>query len=600
MIRYQSLPRKLFLFVPVLILLIIAAACGEDATATPRPTATAAPTATTQPTATAAATTAAATPTKPAATATPTAEPKPTSTPAPAFMTSNVDRLVIAQTTQYHESTLPYEVSTPRSHQHAIWEALIGLDSETSLQVPRLATDWSMAADGMSWTFNLREGVDFHFGYGEMTSKDVRHTLARDMSEDAIAADHTIWKGLIEKPEDVELAGDHTAVFHLLRVEPDLEFFATARNGAMSLIMSKAQYDDVGGDQDAVRARPAATGAWRFKDYATGEHFIFERVEDHWRKTAAFKEMQLRYAAEESTRLAMLLAGEAHMADLSRQLQEPALAAGMARVSAGIPGSGVYYFFPGNWHSQPELMNPDNPLINIKVREAIVHAIDRQTIVSEIFQDRGPLALHPDYHPTMGSWDPTWAERAKVKYSYDPDLSMELLAEAGYPDGFDLTIKSHLWPGQPEMQLVDEALAGYLQAVGINAVIETVEYSRTRQELRNRDVGVWMLAMPPWNLGPPHVSARCCYASEPKGYAFFFTHPKMDELLETLDNTLDLKTRDDIQREMGNLQFDNYMQIPLVQLNQEITLDPKVIKRYPAPGGFTDPFTHLEYVEPVS
>ena len=606
MARHQYFRPGMMLLVPVLALLLVAVACGDDATSTPQPTSTPRPTATTAAESTATpttaaikptATTAAATPTRRAPTATPTAAPTPT--PAPDFMTASIDRLVAALTTQTHESLLPYEMPTPRSHNHAIFEALLGLDPESGAIIPRLATGWSQSTDGMSWTFNLREGVEFHFGFGEMTNKDLRHTIIRDSSDDSISADASVWRGLIENPEDVELDGDHTAIFRMARPEPDLEFFVSARNGSMSLIQSLAQYDDVGGDQNAIRAKPAGTGAWQLKEHSEATYFLFERVENHWRKTPAFRELQFRYAAEESTRLAMILTGEVHMTDLSRELQQPALERGMARVTAAIPGSGINYLFAGNWFAQPDEIDLDNPLTNAMVREAIVHAINRQEIVTEIFKDRGPVNIMSDWHPAFPGWDDTWDQRAEEKYKFDPELSKQLLTDAGYSDGFDLTIKSHLWPGQPEMQIMDEAIAGYLQDVGINATIETVEYGRTREALRKRESGVWMYAMPPWNLGPPHLSVRCCFASEPKGYLFFFTTPELDALLEELDTTPDLVRRDEIMREMGNMLFDQYMNLSIIQLNQEITIDPSIIKRYPAPGGFTDPFTHTEYIEPV-
>jgi len=535
--------------------------------------------------------------------ATATAMPEPTATPP--YLTSSIDILKVGMTTSAHESMLPYELPTPRSHIHAVYEAFVGLSEVDGAMIPRLATDWSMSADGTQWIFDVRKGVEFHFGYGEMTSADLRHTWERDTSDEAINADHLTWQGVIATAEDIDISDPYKVIFNMSRPEPDLLYSAAGRNSAMTLMQSKAQWDDVGGDTDAIRARPAGTGSWSLNTHKGGESFLFDRVENHWRQTPAFKQMAFIYSPEEATRLAMLVTGEVHMADLSRQLQESALAVGMARVTAFIPGSGINYLFGGNWHSSdPDdkaNIDPNNPLTKRNVRKAIAHAIDRQSIVSNIFDDRGPVNVSESMHPAIsgGAWDDTWEERTKTEYNYDPEKAKALLAEAGYPNGFDMVLKSHNWTGTPEMTLMDEAVAQYLVAVGINVELESVEYGRTREGLRNRQSSGWMYAMPPWNLGPPHLSLRCCYVTAPRGYLFFYTNDELNSILDKLDASLDLAERDDLQKQFGNLVFDEYMNLPIIQFNLEIAVDPGVIQYWPATGGFTDAFTHTEYIVPA-
>ena len=134
--------------------------------------------------------------------ATATAMPEPTATPP--YLTSSIDILKVGMTTSAHESMLPYELPTPRSHIHAVYEAFVGLSEVDGAMIPRLATDWSMSADGTQWIFDVRKGVEFHFGYGEMTSADLRHTWERDTSDEAINADHLTWQGVIAPAEDID------------------------------------------------------------------------------------------------------------------------------------------------------------------------------------------------------------------------------------------------------------------------------------------------------------------------------------------------------------------------------------------------------------
>ena len=567
-------PRTMVL-IPVLLALLLAVACGDDATATPLPTTT---------------------PTEPAATATPTPRPTPTNTPAPTK--PKVERLVVAMTPPSWETTIPWAASTVRGIHKTIFEPPVGSDRFTAAYIPQLATGWEMSTDGLTWTVTLQDGIPFHFDWGEYTARDFRHTWER-VVEEGLATDIGVWTEIFQAPEDIEIVNDHEIVMHLRRPEPEMVFFMAGRNGNF-VQGSKAQWDAVG--RDGVNDEPAGTGPWRFNEWKIGQSMLFDRVEDHWRHTPEFRELLMRFMPEDATRLATMVTGEAHMTDLPRNLHDTAIEQGMEVVSAVVPSSAAQWNFGGQYlgctvpgmNCTPDKYDETNPLTNVKVREAIVHAINRQELLEEFYGGRGTLSAVSYNHPIYPSYDPTWDTRMETAYSYDPELSKQLLAEAGYPDGFDLTIISHVWTGHQEYKQVDGALALYLDEVGINVKLQDADWPRTREVRGKADFGSIIYGLPPYNLGPPSFIQPKIYGAD--GKSFLYTHPEIDEAVAELKETIDLERRNELIRKIGEVVFSTYGDITLFYVSQIILVDPNIVGQFNFPGTFTDGFSDLEYV----
>ena len=552
---------------PLLAALLFLVACGDDATSTPLPTAT---------------------PTAVSPTATPTPTPAPTATPTPSFATSGVDQLVIAMAPLLHDSLLPWRgvVATP-----AMWgmmEFLLAKNLETGAYEARLATAWDLSGDGLAWTLNLRENVPFHFDWGEFTAADVVHTLDMLTSDQSITANSSTWRNALESKEIVD---DHNLVLHLTRPGPDLIFQMAVAGSNVN--HSKAQWDSEG--DDGLLDGPAGTGPWQYLDWAAGDFSLLERVEDHWRKTPEFKELRIQVATEDATRLAMLLGGEAHITDLPTDIQEEALSRGFQRITSTFPsGTPWYFFFGGQYYVTPESLDPDEPLTNIKVREAINRAIDREEIIETIFQGRAELSTHVSFHPSLQGWDSSWTDRWPDLYGFDPDKARELLTEAGYPDGFDLELYDIPWGGAPEIHQVVEALALYLQDVGINATIQSVGFEVTQDDLTNKNLHDHLLPQAPYSQYPSAQHARFLNFSE--GGFVGFEDEFLDGKFNELDVTHDLNVRDRIVREIGEHVFVNYGEISLFHTFFEAIVDPDVVGGYPVPGNVSAKYTHTEYI----
>ena len=595
--RHLRLNPRVLLFVPLLLVLIAAVACGEDATSTPRPTATSGPTATAVPPtpATAAveptATSAPATP-RPTATQTST-PPPPKPTPTPGFATSTVERLVLASAPPTHGTNLPWAMTSRIFMVRPMFEPLIGTNRATGAYKPNLATKWEVSPDATAWTLWLQEDVQFHFGFGEFTSKDVVHSWERTAGEDAIGSDVAQWRAAVEKAEDIEMVNDHQVVFNLTRAFTDLDFDFTTQAGN-NVVVSKSQWDEEG--KDGMVRRPSGTGSYRYVERAVGDFFLFERVENHWRRTPEFKELIIQIAAEDATRLAMMLTGEAHLTTLPKDLQETVLERGMKRVLGAVPSTMAWFYMWGGLHfTLPESLDMSMPATDKRVREAMNRAIDREEIKDTIFGGNVVIAQQTWHHPSQQGWDPSWEARFDEMYGYDPDRARELLVEAGYPDGFGIKIYDYPNNAYPEINQVNEALALSFQAIGINAELETVDYAVARVPLKNREMHGFMIGYPPWGNLPPFKNIFFMHTIQ--GSFPAYESEFIDEKFAELTATIDRSERDRLQRELGEHLFSEYALMPMFYLPRELIIDPAVIAEYQIPGNYTDTFTHLEYIE---
>src|SRR5262249_14153130 len=197
-------------------------------------------------------------------------------------------------------------------------ETLLEVDPKTGEYTPRLAEKWQASADYKEWTFFLRKGVNFHYGFGPFTARDVVHSLAFMQRPETTATLAPFWRTV----DEVKVVNDYQVVFRMKRPSTTMPY-AVSRAGDLRIV-SKAQWDKEG--QEGFDKRPAGTGSYRYVSRQPGLSITFERVDDHWnRERPAYKELEFRLAREESTRLAMLLSGEAHVADLPRELQKDAI-----------------------------------------------------------------------------------------------------------------------------------------------------------------------------------------------------------------------------------------------------------------------------------
>src|SRR5262245_6859626 len=324
-------------------------------------------------------------------------------------------------------------------------EYLVGIDRYTGAYIPELADTWAMAPDGKTWTITLRKGVKFHEHWGEFTAKDVRHAVFLITQPDSIQSDASAWRTLMgveatDTPEavakkveaSVQIIDDHQVMFRLSSVVPEFVELISANT---DLVMeSKARWEAEG--KELYGQKVVGTGPFEFVERKVGSHVLYKRVENHWRKTPEYKELEFRWVSEGATRLATLLAEEVHISDVERALQRDVMAKGMKILTSQRPAIQHQWNFGGMYFATPDKLDPKVPLVKKGVRQAMNMDINRQAIADTILGGRVEPHRVMGYHRELdsamwpGIWNPEWDARFDTLYGYSPAKAKALLAQA--------------------------------------------------------------------------------------------------------------------------------------------------------------------------
>ena len=333
---------------------------------------------------------------------------------------AKVQRLIFASA-GFTESNRFWTIARPEHLQYDPFiETLLDVDPKTGEYIPRLAEKWEVSPDLKEWTFYLRKGVQFHYGFGEFTAKDVVHSHSLIVRPDSTAGSAPLWRDA----EEVKVVNDHQIVFRMKRPMSIIPYLVSRASELR--IVSKAQWDKEG--LEGFEKQPAGTGSYRHVGRKTGIAVEYERVDNHWGEKPDFKELEIRIVPEETTRFAMLISGEAQAVDLSRELQKDALAKGMKIVSSSQPVDWMSIYFGGQYYIPGDPKFQANvPWTNKKVRQAINMAVNRQEIIRTIFAGKGKLAYVSGWLPISEGWNSEWEKRFEHLYGYNAARAKELL-----------------------------------------------------------------------------------------------------------------------------------------------------------------------------
>src|SRR5882724_2074753 len=277
---------------------------------------------------------------------------------------------------------------------------------------PCLAESWTMAPDGLSYAFTLRKGVQFHNGEA-LTAEDVKFSLERYRG----AANKT----LKERVAGVDIHDPHRLTIRLNEPWPDFLTFYASATGA-GWIVPRKYVQQVG--EDGFKKAPIGAGPYKFVSFTPGVELVCEAFEGYWRKVPAIKRLVFKVVPDEATRLAALQRGEIDIAysirgELAEQLKRtPGLT-----IKAAVGSAPFWLYFPEQW-------DPKSPWHDQRVRQAASLAIDRKTMNEALTLGHSHLtgSVFPE------NLDFYWQPPAPV---YDPDRARKLLADAGFPNGFD-------------------------------------------------------------------------------------------------------------------------------------------------------------------
>ncbi len=314
-------------------------------------------------------------------------------------------------------------------------EHLCGIKPNGEL-VPGISS-WKIAADKMSIDFKLREGVTFHSG-DPLTTQDVLFSYKR-IKEKTRAPE-------FREVKDLEIIDDLN--FRILFKQPDVLFL---KSRAFSII-SKSYYDRVG-EAEFIKT-VVGTGPYKVVDWKDGESVTMERFDGYWGEKPPIKKVLFRFVKEDTTRIAMLKAGEADM-----------ITSTPYAMVGDVEKSGFKTVkLPAHPTTQVQFqaLNPDVPWYDRRVRLAIAHAIDGDSIVKNMFHNI-PARVW------LSPWEIGYDPDLKL-FEYNPEKAKALLAEAGYAKGFEMPL--YYFAGRTTGQKeTTEAVALYLKAMGIKCNI---------------------------------------------------------------------------------------------------------------------------------
>ena len=604
-------------------LLLVAVACGagdEESpaaapTATPASAAptTAAPAATEapaadEPTATPLATTRAPA-ARPQIDATPTPIPVATAVPATPAPVSEpkITRVSMVNTVPLNESNRIWVGGWPNLVQNDPYgETLIENHEITSEPVPALAKSWAVDAGFNTWTFQLNEGIPWHFGYGEFTAYDVAHTWMLVSQEESNSTFKSIWTTTYPEVHD-----DYSISFHFENPQLTGGRLFSRLQGDL-VIQSKAQWDEAGGDESAYDERPTGTGSYQYGGRELATSVWYEKIDyDHWAgENPDFQELEWIWAAEQFTRLSMLLAGEVQGADLSREVQVDAKARGMKVVSSNNENNQSYGFFGGTYLSTvdsnlepwPDGKHPhylgEEPWHNPLVREAFNVAVDRQAIIDEVYFGNASSVYVPVFAPFTEGWSDRWVDEFDDKYGYDPDRAVQLLAEAGYgPGDISIDMSSTVIPGNPEIPQLIEILSTMWEAVGVDTNIIDVEFGAWAETLFNHDIHETFVILRNTPIRTTQEGLRVFWVSAPDGLLYGWESDSINEKYDCLERSLDVSEREQCARDAGDEMFDDFLTLPLFQTTFDMTIDPEFISGWVYPGVGSAHPTHVHNIK---
>jgi len=491
------------------------------------------------------------------------------------------DTLTVAMATLGDETFLPWNGSGTRScYLNPIYDFLLYSEPGTGKVLPGLATRWEMSVDGKTWTFWLRKGVQFHEGWGELTAEDVVYSMKRFVGPESQSGPGRQLGGWLDK---VEAPETYKVVFHLKTSLADLP--AASLVDTMQLGIVSKKYLETVGDEKA-NSHPIGTGPYTPFEHKKGfpiKLTTISGVEKHWRLTTPqFKNINFLIVPEESTRVAMLRSGEVDLAPISYDSVETIKASGLKIIS--IPNSwGPAIKFGGLVMTDPKRYKSNNPWVDKRVRQALNYAVDKEAIAKGIF--------HGEASPTGAAQ--ILPEFFDIKpYPYDPSKARQLLADAGYPKGFDITLKAFpLSPGA-ELPIIGQTVAMYWQQIGLNVKIVPSDWNTVRSEWTSGKAldYAWTHRGVPFSSPASGISVE---HTTQMTYATFVTE-KADSMARTISKELDLKKRSALVREIGDYLRDEAFAVFLVFANEPYG-GSKRLGKWPTPTMSNYPI-NIEYI----
>lgn len=441
---------------------------------------------------------------------------------------------------------------------YTIFDTLVLQDSSQKL-TPGLATSWKPISD-TTWEFKLRQGVKFHDG-SPFTAKDVVFSIERPAKVPNSPSPMTLFTRSIT---DMKVVDDFTIQFSTKVPYPllptDLSRVAIMEAKAAKPGVAEGMTTEQLNNGEGL----VGTGPYKFVEWIRGNRLVLEANKDYWGGKPTWDKVIYRPMSNDAARVAALLAGDVDMienpppADLKKLRDNPKVS-----ISQAVSNRLIYIHLDS--HSDEAVGIPDvkgkNPLKDVRVRKALSMAINREAIDTRIMEGLGQPT--GDFLPY-----PMFGTRKDAKPDkYDPDQAKKLLAEAGYPKGFEITL------GTPNDRYINDAevaqaVASFWTRIGVKTKVEAVTKTVF---FKNRDEYKYSAYLAGWGAGTGEMSdpLRSLVATPDKSKGFGgtnkgrYSNPAMDAVLEEALKTVDDAKRSELLQKASKMAIDDQALIPI-------------------------------------
>lgn len=551
----------------LLAMVLLAGACaGAEPTPTPTPTPTLVPTPT--PTATPRG---AATPTptqRVVLVATPT--PSPTPTPPAAAPRKPEGSLSIALSTLGNQGWggAAWSRATDRTWGHTMYEPLWG--AAPGGVGPMLAKEWSLGGDGKTWTIKLREDVQFHKGYGNMTADDVVYYFPWVMENSAPGGSGPDFKAYFASLEKID---KYSLRIITKNVQPDTPAQYSRLGFRIGWIQPKAHLEK---GVAYVRDNPVGTGPFEFVSARPNELKV-RALEKHWRVVPSFRDVTFQEILEPSTRIAALKTGVADLIDVPLPLLSEVTKDRRMRTVAGkdVATANVVMCCIGM----------ENVVFNdVRVREALNTSVDWPAIAAAVFSGQArPTGTYP-LTPVTAGWEDL------PPPPFNPTRARQLLNDAKFDFGRAIPLNSFAIAGVPDLPAMMEAAATYWQNIGLKIELRPIDSGTQRSLLQEGKLGNTLnasrsSAVPDASLYISSVFGDVGMIGEVASNGGGYDFPdEFDNLVKELRSALDPKANAAAANKVMRYWHDNHISIQALRVDLVYGMGPKIGSFTPLPG----------------
>lgn len=435
---------------------------------------------------------------------------------------------------------------------------------------PGLAESWTVSDDGKTWVFTLRQGVEFHKGYGEMTAEDVAWSFLRARDSGVNTSNYT-------NLADVQASGKYEVTITL--INPDPMFLSSVVATRNVMVVSKKAEAELG---EKFATEPIGTGPYQIDVFDSEKGMFLSRHEGYWGEPAIIPKVECLYIADTTARTLALMSGDVDMIEGVRQ------PGWVPQMQAQKPDLIFDITSPGSFNTLFFNLSKD-PLQNILIRKAIMFGINKQELVDALQpMSKMCYTLNPPNYPTGFTLEDLPED---LRYEYNPDEAKKMLAEAGVPDGFKIAVNTSQREDYSTQHLI---IQEQLRQVGIEIDLTIMDHSAyhstNRENLNTLNINSSSLPPVPLFVYSQYAAASGNMTPDGKGgqnYSHYGV--ELEGVDGLLGEMLQTTTFDDYVAKGREVELKIQRDLPMAglpTLGYLVVRNPRVDIGFPVEGGF--------------